>query len=348
MMNFVNFRKDILVALVLFLLGSFCSAQEFLVKLPYNSTHFIIDDNVNVRSEPSLDGQKQFKLNTGDKVVILSKSLADFDYSNDRVVFEELKAKAGNEPYLLADGLFSPWYKIKCNKGEGYVCGRYVSCKELLLDVDGDGKMEVLASLTTAQKKGMLAFDDKFYDDNHFHEYWEAGGNNKDTHHILIKDKKAFPLDFAKGFYSSYEVLNTKSIFPYVCVIKLESAVRTYGGGSSHENYFYYAGGKFSPLFSIDSDNWDGDTGGSGFEVSTDKNSIVVDFYRWILWQSEKEREAGEYSNGENRSSHYQETERTKTRYTWNGKSFSKEEKEIEINFPQEYLDYLDYLDTCK
>ena len=88
----MTFRFFAAITLVL-VSGGFCTAQEFLVKLPYNSTHYIIDDNVNVRSEPSLNGQKRFKLNTGDKVVIQSKSLAYIAYNWDRDEFEKLKTE---------------------------------------------------------------------------------------------------------------------------------------------------------------------------------------------------------------------------------------------------------------
>ena len=191
--------------IIIYILAALALAQtafteEYLVKLPQNSEHYVIDDNVNVRAEPSLNGNKLFKLNTGDKVVILSKSLADYNYYRmEAAEWEKAKTEAEREPFLLTEGLWAPWYKIRCDKGEGYICGRYLSCKELELDTDCDGKTEVLACLSTSKKKGTLKFNENFYGDSYFFPYWEEGLNNEDVNHILIKDKKALPIDFSGG-----------------------------------------------------------------------------------------------------------------------------------------------------
>ena len=101
-------------------------SQEFLyvaIQSERDNVHYIIDDRVNVRSAPNLSGEKLFQLNAGDEVTI-----TEFNQNWDR---------------LFAEGYYAPWYKISCKKGEGYICGRYVSCKETIGDLDNDGKNEI-------------------------------------------------------------------------------------------------------------------------------------------------------------------------------------------------------------
>ncbi len=336
MKNFVMLKKNILLAAVLFLSIPCVFTEAYLVKLPQNSEHYVIDDNVNVRAEPNLNGKKLFKLNTGDKVVILSKSLADYDFSKGYDGWEKAEAEAESEQFLLTEGLWAPWYRIRCDKGEGYICGRYLSCKELELDTDCDGKTEVLVCLSTAKKKGTLKFNENFYGDSYFFPYWEEGLKNEDVNHILIKDKKAIPIDFSDGKAfkdgtACFALLDTSSFSPPLCVLIIESAVRTYGGGEDEKDCFYFAGNKFVHLFSNHSVGWDG--GNTDFyEISTDKNQIIVEHEHYVPYlpfpDSEYERS--------------QIIEHSQTFYTWNGKSFSSQTKEFEIEYSKEYLEHME------
>ena len=107
-------------------------AQRY-VAIDYHkdSDHYVIDNRVNVRSAPNISGEKLFQLNAGDKVRIL-------EWNEDG-------------EWLWAEGYYAPWYKISCAKGTGYICGRYVSCKEAVGDLDNDGEDEVFACLCVSE-----------------------------------------------------------------------------------------------------------------------------------------------------------------------------------------------------
>ena len=103
-----------------------------------NSVHYVIDNKVNVRAEPSLSGEKLFQLNLGDAVEIIG-----------------CREEWG---WILEGGYYAPWYRIVCEKGRGYICGRYISCKEAVGDIDNDGEDEIFA----ATKNGIaIRFSEK-------------------------------------------------------------------------------------------------------------------------------------------------------------------------------------------
>ncbi len=325
--------KNIIICILAVLaLAQTAFTEDYLVKLPQNSEHYVIDDNVNVRAEPSLSGKKLFKLNTGDKVVILSKSLADYDYYRmEAAEWEKAKAEAECEPFLLTEGLWAPWYKIKSDKGEGYISGRYVSCRELELDFDCDGKTEVLACLTTSKIKGMLQFRGEWWNVYPYHEYWEKGCANRDINHVLIKDKKAVPVEFPdckslkQDCIEYYELDDSKRFTPPVCVLMITSISGKYDFGKQTVEYYYFNQNKFLPIFSFDIH----EEGTAFSAVECKENSIIYELTVQLPYYiGDKE--------------YYQTEEDSETYYTWDGKTFSKKKIEQEIEYSKEYLDWLE------
>jgi len=88
-----------------------------------DATQIVIDNRINVRSGPGTEYGQLFRLNAGDKVVVLEKS----------------------EATLKAEGAVAHWYKIECWMGTGYMCARWLSSAWAEGDLDGDGMDEHLA-----------------------------------------------------------------------------------------------------------------------------------------------------------------------------------------------------------
>jgi len=119
----------------------------------YKDTRCIVTGNaVNVRSGAGSGYAKLFQLNAGDAVRII-------EWSKDW-------------EWLLEESYYAPWYKISCAQGTGYICGRYISCKEAVGDLDNDGEDEIFACLCITERKGGAVSDvhPSFYNVNKFHQ----------------------------------------------------------------------------------------------------------------------------------------------------------------------------------
>ena len=182
-----------------------------------NSVHYVIDNKVNVRAEPSLSGEKLFQLNLGDAVKVIG-----------------CKEEWG---WILEEGYYAPWYRIVCEKGRGYICGRYISCKEAVGDIDNDGEDEIFACLCITEQKGVGVYDYKesFY--------------NVDTNHILIKKSSSKPIpleNFSKNKVSedtSYSIKVCENLMPKVSFLITRSGFSDGGIGWSSESYYYFLNG---------------------------------------------------------------------------------------------------------
>ncbi len=303
MKNFVNLKKlkkSILLAFILLftVTSAFAEDEKLFIAIDidyrngdpeYRGVHFVIDDSVNVRSEPNLNGKKLFKLNTGDKIQIT-------EYSKDW-------------DWILAEGLWSPWYKISCAKGEGYVCARYISTKQVSFDIDFDGRKEIFACLTVCHSK-----------DTPICEYKMSGGN-LDRDFVIIDGGKRTPVDFTEWFkkweiigfggYSYYSFVRGEGLSPAVCFLVVSSGFGDAGSGESKKRYFYFSGGKLRHFLTLESE---GDMEGAAYmylrteELEFPGNNIV----RYI-------GKSEEWRDGELRY-------RTKrwTTYTWNGTDFKE------------------------
>lgn len=97
--------------------------------LETGSKHYIVDNNVNLRSGPGKEFAVVGKLSAGAEVVVVEAS----------------------DIWLDIDGVESPWYKVIADGQTGYVCGRYVSHKELAISLDG--KTEIFACVNFCAKK---------------------------------------------------------------------------------------------------------------------------------------------------------------------------------------------------
>ena len=141
------------ICCLLFIMSSLGLYAQKYIAVDYANSwdHYVIDNKVNVRSTPSLSGEKLFQLNAGDAVRII-KWNKDWEW-------------------LLEEGYYAPWYKISCAQGTGYICGRYISCKEAVGDLDNDGEDEIFACLCITERKGGAVSDvhPSFYNVNKNH-----------------------------------------------------------------------------------------------------------------------------------------------------------------------------------
>jgi len=307
--------KGILIFLIM---ATGLNAQDYLVKLPFNDEQIVIDDNVNVRSAPGMSGTKLFKLDTGDKVKILSKSLRDYDYWKypDKVEFDEKKAEADSENFDLVEGIYSPWYEIECSKGKGYITGRYVSCKNISADFDGDGKTEILACLTINNTKGALQFDSGLYKLHPLHDCWELSLYNKDINHILIDSnntakKVSFEgsIALSKSGETKYSIKKLFSPVKNLVVLEIDQGYRSYGDGEISDDYYYYDGNDFKHIFS-------NDTFDTNSHIVSVKDNYIRDEYTIYICSFDRETE----------NERYLIWDHTETIYRWNGKNFEAPE----------------------
>lgn len=205
----------VFIALCLFLSETF--AEKYIAVDWERKEHFVIDDRVNVRSSPGLSGEKLFQLNAGDSVKIT-------DYSRDW-------------EWLWAEGYYAPWYKISCEKGEGYINGRYVSTKEIWADFDNDGRDELFACLSISNEKNCP-----------IREY-RMSFNNVDVNHVIIKNGRIISVDLTDVYGDSiskdpiYEFVEGKGLTPKVNFLVVRTGFGDGGGAWTDERYFYFVDG---------------------------------------------------------------------------------------------------------
>ncbi|AIN93018.1 SH3 domain-containing protein [Treponema putidum] len=248
-----------------------------------NSIHYVIDNKVNVRAEPSLSGEKLFQLNLGDAVRIL-RSNKDWDW-------------------ILEEGYYSPWYRIVCEKGEGYMCGRYISCKEAVGDIDNDGEDEIFACLCITEQEGVgvSEYKESFY--------------NVDKNHILIKKSSTKPIpleNFSKYEVSedaSYSIKVCENLIPKVSFLIMRCGFSDGGIGWSSESYYYFLNGSLryfdglhNEFFYMESETEE------EFEFNGDRVKLIRTVTKW---ENEKPLEP----------------EITVTQYLWDGEDFIKTDK---------------------
>ena len=196
------------------------------------SEHYIIDDKVNVREEPSLSGGKIDRLNAGKKITILEMEDEWLNPERD---------------------LYAPWYKIGYDGKSGYVCGLYITHKESIADFDDDGKEELLGCVTVSD-----------------HRFSPVSGamesfKNWDVGHVIIKNgaverivlSKEPKKDLSKG--SSYRagVLDLYSgRIPFIVV---KQGFGDGGGAWTTEDYYYRVGPGWGKAFTLESMDYECD-----------------------------------------------------------------------------------------
>lgn len=268
----------VFIALCLFLSETF--AEKYIAVDWERKEHFVIDDRVNVRSSPGLSGEKLFQLNAGDSVKIT-------DYSRDW-------------EWLWAEGYYAPWYKISCEKGEGYINGRYVSTKEIWADFDNDGINELFACLSTSGEKNSPVSE------------YKASFSNVDENHVLIKNGRIIPIDLS-GFYEgslskdpSYKFVEGSRLTPQVNFLVVNTGFGDGGGGWGENRYFYFIGEKLRYFETL---NW------YSYEMAED--------------HSEKLEFAGKTAKIHISHTEYKDGRESDTRndtreYLWDGRNFSE------------------------
>ena len=144
----------------------------------------------------------------------------------------------------MEGGYYAPWYKISCAKRTGYICGRYVSCKEAVGDVDNDGEDEIFACLCITERKGGAISD------------YRASFYNVNKNHVLIKKSHVEHIDL-EGFYenpisedTSYLIVEHENLVPkisFLVAISDFGDASVGGDGWSKARYFYSCGGFNTP-----------------------------------------------------------------------------------------------------
>jgi len=99
--------------------------------------YYMLESNVNIRTEPNLQGQIIGRLNLHDEIQILES--------------------AGN--WQSIDNLFSQWYKIRYKNLTGYIFGGYIAEKSLIYDVDNNGIMDYFYYRRTYEQSDMFYAD---------------------------------------------------------------------------------------------------------------------------------------------------------------------------------------------
>lgn len=101
-------KKILSILLTLFISVSLFAGEK---KICHNGGYLkgkyclVTEDEINVRSGPGTSYSKVYKVHAGDIVLV--------------------KEKCKEE--MFADGAYANWYEISCDKGTGYMCGRWLS-----------------------------------------------------------------------------------------------------------------------------------------------------------------------------------------------------------------------------
>lgn len=194
--------------------------------------HYVIDNHVNVRDSNGMHGNKLFQLNAGDKVQIIGIDL--------------------NEELFYADGYYAHWLKISCSKGEGYICARYVSCKEVKGDFDGDGSDEIFACISLSDDKNCP-----------IREY-RMSFDNVDKEHVLIKNGTVTYIDlesmYGDRLYKDpyYSCVSADGLRPHINFLTVRIGFGDGGGAWSNEKYYYFSkNGKLKYFSELDYESYE-------------------------------------------------------------------------------------------
>jgi len=254
------------ICCLLFIMNSLGLYAQKYIAVDYANSwdHYVIDNKVNVRSTPSLSGEKLFQLNAGDAVRII-------EWSKDW-------------EWLLEESYYAPWYKISCAQGTGYICGRYISCKEAVGDLDNDGEDEIFACLCITERKGGAVSDvhPSFY--------------NVNKNHVLIKKSHIEHIDLEK-FYkkpiaedTSYSIVKCEDLVPNVSFLVAISGFgdsSVGGDGWSKARDFYFANGALK-YFATLSNSWS-ETHHETVEKFEFNGDRIEHINTYIRWENGKE-----------------------------------------------------------
>jgi len=270
-----------LIFMILFCSAAFC--QRFIAVDMYYSSggeHYIIENRVNVRSKPGMAGEKLFQLNAGDKVKIT-------EYSTDW-------------EWLFVDDIYAPWYKISSDKGSGYICGRYVSTKETVGDIDCDGTDEIFVCTSSSTNKNCPIVE------------YKMSFTNIDENHAIIKNGKIIPINLRAVYNDEvskdpgYSIEEGNGLSPKVNFLVVHTGFGDGGGGWSNKRYFYFSDGSFKYFTTLESYDYECSESHSEILEFSVKNARV-------LWKHEKWNAAGNTQKSDGM-----------TEYSWNGKDFIK------------------------
>jgi hypothetical protein len=92
--------------------------SDNIFKLISGAVYYLLDDRINVRSEPSLNGEVLGQLNVNTQVKIVECAF------NEQVI----------------DDFLAYWYKIEYNNFFGYIWGGYIARDTLVYDIDDNGE----------------------------------------------------------------------------------------------------------------------------------------------------------------------------------------------------------------
>ena len=258
--------------------------QVYSVLLTVDTTHYIIDNHVNVRNEPSVSGSVIGQFKAGDKVTI-------------REVTDE---------WYEADGVCAPWYKVSSPDLLGYVCGRYMTHKEAVGDIDRDGLDELIGCVTVSENKGTP-----------FSAYM-IDYKNWDIDHAIIKNGRVTKLNLSvnpkEEFHAawSYSISVCDQVIPPVTFLIVAKGFGD-GGGSWEDNiyYYYHPDKQFLYAFTLHECYYECDFNESN-EISYRDNSLVIR-HRHFDWMEDRD------------PPDYVETKASESRYAWFADKFLKQ-----------------------
>lgn len=210
-----------------------------------NSTHYIYEERVNVRSAPDLKSEKVGLALIGEPVKILKKMNKT----------EELY------------GLKAHWYKVEWKGKTCYIWGGLISNIDIKGDFDRDGREEILMSLATGSD---------WYPDEYMVQY---SHNLRFCRVGQFITNTPFQGEILKD--SRFNVIKNRGFTPDVPLLEIHWAFGDGPGGVRNSQLFYWVNGRFELLTGRSSSQFFNDSNDENCIYPNDKrgkrNTLIVE-----------------------------------------------------------------------
>lgn len=177
---------------------------------------FVIDDHVNIRNEGSTNSTVIDQLNAGDQVYVIDTP----------------------DAWLKVEGVYAPWYKIKYVKNNtektGYICGKFISYKWLISDIDNDGTDEIIVTVYAQNYKDQTAPWGENYNDFKSYIYKVFYIKNATVFNMSEVLNKKHSMD------EDIKIIADKNFIPEVKILNRELFAGIGGSYSKNERLFYF------------------------------------------------------------------------------------------------------------